>query len=68
MFEQKYEKYQTILSEHFHFLVVNFFNIFEKACFRNEVAKQICSKFRISMVKLPMCMMNTAFKTISLLC
>ena len=34
-FEQKYEKYQKILSENFHFFGGKFFNIFEYACFRN---------------------------------
>ena len=28
-FEQKYEKYQNLLSENFPFLVVKIFNIFE---------------------------------------
>ena len=34
-FEQKYEIYQSLLSENFKFLEVKFFYIFEKACFRN---------------------------------
>ena len=35
-FEQKYEKYQSFLTENFQFSEVKIFYIFEYACFRNE--------------------------------
>ena len=39
-FKQKYEKYQSFLSEHFQFLEVKFSIYLNKACFRNGHAKK----------------------------
>ena len=38
-FEQKYEKYQSFLSEIFQFLEVKFSIYFGKACFSNDISK-----------------------------